>query len=68
MYILFLAKLKGEGRPFWNGKAKTYPMNYLLHVGDNINYYKSVHHCLPTSENRKHLGNFQNKSVNSTFN
>ena len=43
-------------------------MNYLLHVGDNINYYKSVHHCIPTSENRKHLGNFQNKSVNSTFN
>ena len=31
--ILSLAKLKGEGRPFWNGKAKTYPMNYLLYVG-----------------------------------
>ena len=29
----FLAKLKGEGRPFWNVKAYTYLINYLLHVG-----------------------------------
>ena len=28
-----------KGRPFWNGKAYTYPMNYLLHV----------HHPIPTS-------------------
>ena len=32
-YILFLFKMKEEGRPFWNRKAKTYPMNYLLHMG-----------------------------------
>ena len=32
-YILFLAKLKVEGRPLWNGKAYNYPMNYLLHGG-----------------------------------
>ena len=32
-YILFLAKLKGKGRPFWKGKAYNYPMIYLLHVG-----------------------------------
>ena len=31
--IPFLAKLKGEGRSCWNGKAKTYPLNYLLHMG-----------------------------------
>ena len=31
-YILFLAKLKEKARSFLNGKAKTYPMNYLLHV------------------------------------
>ena len=31
---MFLAKLKGEGRSFWNEKAEAYPMNYLLlHVG-----------------------------------
>ena len=32
-YILFPAKLTGEVGPFWNGKAFTYPMNYLFHVG-----------------------------------
>ena len=34
----------------------------------NINYYKSFHHPIPTLENRKHLGNFKNKSVSSAFN
>ena len=32
-YNLFLAKLKREGRPLWNGKPQTYPINYLLPVG-----------------------------------
>ena len=67
--ILFWAKLKEEVRPFWNGKAYTYPMNYLLHVGViNVNYYKSVHHPVLTRENSEHPGNFQNKSVSSAFN
>ena len=35
-YILFLAKLKGEGRPFWSGQAWIYLLNYLLHVGVTI--------------------------------
>ena len=47
-YILFLVKLKGEGRPFWSGQAQIYPQNYLLHVGGNVNYYKSVHHPILT--------------------
>ena len=29
----------------------------------NVNYYKSVHHPIPTSESREHSSNFQNKSV-----
>ena len=67
-YILFLTKLKGEVRPFWNAKAETYRMNYLLHMGViNVNYYKSLLH-LPTRENREHPGNFQNESVTSAFN
>ena len=33
-----------------------------------VNYYKSVHHPIPTRENREHPGNFQNKSVSSAFN
>ena len=39
-YILFLAKLKGEGRPFWSGQAYIYPLNYLLHVGVMLNIIK----------------------------
>ena len=52
-----LAKLKGEGRSFWNGKAWTYPINYLLHMVVII----------PTPENKEHPANFQNKSVSSPF-
>ena len=56
-YILFLAKLKGEEKPFWNGKSWTYSMNYLLHVlSPNVNYCKSVDHPIPTRENRELLG------------
>ena len=38
-----------------------------LECWDNVNYYKSVHHPVPTRENKEHPGNFQNKSVNSAF-
>ena len=34
---------------------------------DNVNYYKSVPHSIPTRENREHRGNFKNKSVSSAF-
>ena len=31
-------------------------------TGDTVNYYyKSVHHPIPTRENKGHPGNFQNK-------
>ena len=39
-----------------------------LTCGDNVNYYKSVHHPIPTNESMEHPGNFQNKSVSSVFN
>ena len=39
-----------------------------LTCGGNVNYYKSVHHPIPTCENREHSENVQNKSVNSPFN
>ena len=63
-YILFRPKLKGEGRSFWNGE-----MHILISGGgSNVNYYKTVHHLIPTQGNREHPGNFQNKSVSSPFN
>ena len=63
--ILFLAKLKGKGGPFLKEKGYTYEL--YLTCGVNINYYKSVHHLIPTRENREHPGNFQNKSIRSAF-
>ena len=33
-------------------------MNYLLRVGVNTNYYKRVHHAIPTRENGERPGNF----------
>ena len=56
-YILFLAKLKREGKPSRSGQAQIYPLNYLLHLGGNVNYQVFV--IL--------FGNFQNKSVSSPF-
>ena len=35
--------------------------------GSNVNYYKSVHHPIPTRSNRGDPGNSQNKSANSPF-
>ena len=31
----------------------------------NVNYYKNVHHPIPTRGNREYPGNFQNKSISS---
>ena len=42
-------------------------MNYLLHVGLMLTNYKNDHHPIPTPENKKLPGNFQNKPVSSTF-
>ena len=49
---------------------KRIDLSYKLSLtcGGNVNYYKSVHHPIPTRENREHPGNFQNKSVSSAFN
>ena len=73
-YIMFLAKLKGEGRRFWSGKAKIYPLNYLLHKkvagwrgGGNVNYHKSTIYSYSSCGNRKKPRNFQKKSVSSHF-
>ena len=57
--ILFLAKLKGEERPFWTGGNQSYKLS--LRGGGNVNYYKSIQHPIPTRGNREHSGNFQNK-------
>ena len=50
----------------WKNIDLSYELS--LTCGGNVNYYKSVHHPIPTRENREHPGNFQNKSVSSAFN
>ena len=69
-YILFLAKLNGEVRPFWNGKAWTYSLSHELFLTceGNVNFYKSVDQPSPARENWEHPGHFQSESVSSAFN
>ena len=59
-----------EGRRKALLEWKSIDLSYELSLtcGGNVNYYKSVHHPIPTCENREHPGNFQNKSVSSAFN
>ena len=50
--------------------GKSIVLSYKLSMGrgGNVNYYKSVHHPIPTRGKREHPGNFQNKSVSSPLN
>ena len=45
----------------------TYLPKLSLICGGNVNYYKSVHHPIPTHGKREHPGNFQNELVSSPF-
>ena len=56
---------KTEGRRKAFLEWKSYQL--YLTCGGNVNYYKKVHHPIPTRENRVHPGNFQYKSVSSAF-
>ena len=61
------------GQTEWRRKAflklKSIDLSTKLSLtcGGNVNYYKSVHHPIPTCGNRERPGNFQNKSVSSPF-
>ena len=50
----------------WNSLGLSYQLS--LTCGINVNYYKIVHHPVPSSENKEHPSNFQNKQVSSVFN
>ena len=58
---------EGRSKAFLEWKS-IYLSNKSFTCGGNVNYYKSVQHPVPTRENREHPGNFQNKSVGSSFN
>ena len=57
---------KGRRKAFLEWKSIDLSFLHVTCWG-NVNYYKSVHHPIPTHENREHAGNFQNKSVSSAF-
>ena len=50
----------------WKSIDLSYELSLTCEV--NVKYYKSLHRPIPTRENRKHPGNFQNTSVSSAFN
>ena len=57
-----------EGRRKALLEWKSIDLFYELTCGGNVNWFKSVHHPIPTRENRKHPGNFQSKCASSAFN
>ena len=59
---------EGRRKAFLEWKNIDLSYELSLTCGGNVNYYKSVHHPIPTCGNREHLGNFQNKSVSTRFN
>ena len=61
-FILFLAKLKGKRKAFF--ELKSIQLFYEL----SLTYEVNVHDLIPTRENREHPSNFQNKLVSYAFN
>ena len=59
---------EGRRKAFLDWKNIDLSFELSLTCGSNVNYYKSVHHPIPTHDKREHPGNFQNKSVSSVFN
>ena len=59
---------EGERKTFFEWKSIDLSYELSLTCGVNVNYYKSIHHPIPTCENREHPRNFQNKSVSSAVN
>ena len=48
---------EGTRKAFFEWKSIDVSYELYLTIGININYYKSVHHPIPTCENMEHPGN-----------
>ena len=59
---------EGRRKAFLEWKSIDLSSKPSLTCEGNVNYYKSVHHPIPTCENKEHPDSFQNKSVSSPFN
>ena len=60
-------QIEGRKKAILEWKTIDLSSKLCLICRGNVNHYKSVHHPIPTRENRKNPGNFQNKSVSSPF-
>ena len=58
---------EGRRKAYFEWKNIYLSTKLSLICGSNFNYYKGDRHPIPTHGNRKHPGNFQNKSVSSLF-
>ena len=64
-----LSKVRGKAFLTWTRSIDLSSKLSLRAYRDNVNYYKSAHHPIPTAcGNREHPVHFQNKSLNSPFN
>ena len=61
-------QIEGRRKALLEWKSIDLSYELSLTCGGNVNYYKSIHHPIPTRENKEHPGDFQNKSVSSAFN
>ena len=59
---------EGKRKTFFEQKSIDLSYELSLTCGVNVSYYKSVDHPIPTPENKKQPGNFQNKSGSPAFN
>ena len=59
---------EGRMKPFLERTSINLFSELFLKCEGNVNYYKSVHHPIPTLGNSEHPDNSQNKSLSSLFN
>ena len=59
---------EGRRKAFLDWKIIDLSSKLSLTCENNVSYYKSVYHPIPTRRNREHPDNFQIKSVSSPFN
>ena len=52
---------EGRMKAFLEWKKIDLSYDLSLISGGNVSYYESVHHLIPTHENREHHVNFQNR-------
>ena len=61
------SQTEGRRKALLEWKSIDLSSKLSLTCGVNVNYYKSVHHPIPSFENWEHSENVQNKSVSSPF-